>query len=429
MENLTEDERATMQATSLKRKALAIIDDLQRQVDEENVKRVCELSLRYKAHDIITECRKVLGECVQAGSISQSAHQSLEDVLSAVDGRERAKYVKLAADVAPACTVPPPGWTCSRAPGHSGPCATSPSPTPSAEDILRNSLENTKGFCDRAEKRIEELEATLERVRAYERCEAWDADGCPMSLGEILAGTAPAPAQAREDRLQRPVTAHLPIEYWGVNVRAALDRGKKAEATLEGVRVAYDRWQRNDSSSGEFEFEMRAALGSDPAQKGMNWCGKKALYYGLRHYECNVASMREQLVPHLHGETGYSVSVSGVRTCLAKIGLHIVSAAEKAVLDAPAPAAEPTGWEYRARHFEARVSELEADLRAWEKTGEALAQNENTKLAELKQEAGNYCQERDFLQVLVHKAFKILSDDDSSERSRVLCALEVLRGK
>lgn len=191
---------------------------------------------------------------------------------------------------------------------------------------------------------------------------------------------------------------------------------RMAEATLERVRVAYGRWSRNASPSGEFEAEMRAALGSDPAQKGMNetepslvrpvdrsvlgseepnpvhlpgadvanngpfqahndlticdWCGKKALYYGLRHYECNVASMREQLVPHLHGETGYPVSVSGVRTCLAKIGLHIVSAAEKAVLDAPAPAAEPTGWEYRARHFEARVAELEATLegvRAYER--------------------------------------------------------------
>ena len=26
------------------------------------------------------------------------------------------------------CTVPPPGWTCSRPPGNDGPCAASPQP-------------------------------------------------------------------------------------------------------------------------------------------------------------------------------------------------------------------------------------------------------------------------------------------------------------
>lgn len=48
----------------------------------------------------------------------------------------------------------------------------------------------------RMQERAEKAEAMLERVRAYERCEAWDADGCPMSLGEILAVHSPVEAQS-----------------------------------------------------------------------------------------------------------------------------------------------------------------------------------------------------------------------------------------
>ena len=33
----------------------------------------------------------------------------------------------------PICDIPPPGWKCSRAPGHDGPCAATPTHTPAAQ--------------------------------------------------------------------------------------------------------------------------------------------------------------------------------------------------------------------------------------------------------------------------------------------------------
>lgn len=99
----------------------------------------------------------------------------------------------------------------------------SPAPAPAAEPT---------GWEYRArhfEARVAELEATLEGVRAYERCEAWDADGCQMSLGEILAGHTPAPAQAAVSSLE---------EYADLTGSPMAD----SKATAQACQVPTEGW-------------------------------------------------------------------------------------------------------------------------------------------------------------------------------------------
>ncbi len=88
--------------------------------------------------------------------------------------------------------------------------------------------------------------ATLERVRDYEQGKAWDADGCPMSLAEILAALGSAPAQTFKERfgLPEPAPAQAELDWTRVNLELALVKLKAAETKSD---VDYQGWRKADS--------------------------------------------------------------------------------------------------------------------------------------------------------------------------------------
>lgn len=106
-----------------------------------------------------------------------------------------------------------------------------------------------------------------------------DDDRMVRSLCETVAMNSPGAAAAMALVLKTYNARVESIEMLRVQVgrtEMALDQAESRCLTLEGakdslrarlerVRVAYDRWSRNASPSGEFEAEMRAALGPEPA--------------------------------------------------------------------------------------------------------------------------------------------------------------------
>jgi len=131
----------------------------------------------------------------------------------------------------PACTVPPPGWYCTRTHGHDGPCAALASSSAPCEGEANNYHDAYRGAREDLmewKKRALEAEESCRRMIA-----ALNAENGPTFMGEPVIAAQPAEAAVQTrirneeiDRQMAIVDAH---------------RHKKLERRLQAVPVEVER--------------------------------------------------------------------------------------------------------------------------------------------------------------------------------------------
>lgn len=119
-----------------------------------------------------------------------------------------------------ACALPPTGWTCTRAPGHEGPCAAVPTEvcaddyTPEQMVVYQHGVEDGKLVA----RGMERYKAGIAAREAATKPAAAPQKDTPESMANSNARFAidGAIQYGRENRNQPPSTDHWLYEYWNI---------------------------------------------------------------------------------------------------------------------------------------------------------------------------------------------------------------------